>query len=96
MLADMSGLYKELVIAFAFAVPIIIALVNAIKMIFELEGKILVLVSFLVGVGLALLFALAYFMPAATPYVAVVFFVLAAGLVASGLYDFATRLTDGE
>lgn len=88
--------YQFLVMAFLFAVPIIMALVQFIKDAFGLEGKVVMWVSFLVGAVLSGLFALAYLYQAAQIYVTIVFFVLASGLVASGFYSFGTRLVDGE
>ena len=85
--------YQLLVSMFLFAVPIILALVQFLKDALELEGKIVMWMSFLVGIVLSGLFAVAYLVPAAQIYITIVFFVLASGLVASGFYSFGTRLT---
>lgn len=96
MLSEISELFQGLVTAFLFVVPVILSLVNAIKEIFGLEGKVNMAVSFGVGVILSGVFAVGYFIPSASEIIAVVFFVLASGLVTSGFYQFATRLVDGD
>ena len=95
-LDSISELFQTLGTAFLFAVPIVLALVQGIKQVFNLEGNANLLVSFLVGVFLSGLFGVAFLFPGVADYIALVFFVLSVGLVASGFYSFGTRIRDGE
>ena len=66
---------------------LIFGLVEYVKRL-GLKGNALSLVSLLVGVVLAVAFKLRELYPLASPWIEVAFFGLAAGLAASGVYDF--------
>ena len=60
---------------------------------FGLQGNALRLLSLFIGLGLAVAFKLRELYPPASAWVEIVFFGLAAGLAASGIYDYLkTRL----
>jgi len=91
-----ESLFNELIQGFAFYIVVILALVQAIKEVFELEGKINIAISFAVGLLLGGLYLVQYFYPAQGDLVAGIFFVLTIGLVASGFYSIGTRIRDGD
>ena len=63
---------------------------------FGVKGNVLRIVALFVGLIIAAVFKLRELLPAATLYIDLVFFTLASGLSASGLYDFLKkfRLSD--
>jgi membrane protein implicated in regulation of membrane protease activity len=84
----MEKTYLDLIKLMAFAIPIIFGFVEFIKAAFELSGKLVTWVSFLVGVVFGGATLAAYLFPEYAPYIAGAIFVLASGLVASGFYKF--------
>ena len=87
----MEKVYLDLVKLMVFVIPIIFGLVEFIKAALELEGKVVTLVSFLVGVLFAVATSATYLYPKSALYIAVGIFVVASGLVASGYYKFFAK-----
>ena len=86
---------ENFVITPAVMLVLIFGIVEFIKT-FGVKGNVLRLVSLGVGVLIALTFKARELYPEAQMYIDIVFFTIASGLSASGLYDFLKkfRLTD--
>ena len=86
---------SNFVVTPAVMLVLIFGIVEFIKT-FGLKGNVLRLVSLTIGMILALAFKLRELYPVAAIYIDLFFFSTAAGLSASGLYDFLKkfRLTD--
>jgi uncharacterized membrane protein HdeD (DUF308 family) len=66
---------------------LVMGLVEFVKR-FKVEGNKLIIISMLIGMVLAMIYKISTIVPAAQVYVEVIFFGLAAGLCASGIYNF--------
>ncbi len=66
---------------------LIMGLVEFVKK-FGISGNKLIIFSMLIGIILAVVYKLSFLIPAAQVYIEVSFFGLAAGLCASGIYNF--------
>lgn len=86
---------QNFVVTPAIMLVLIFGIVEFIKA-FGIKGNKLRVVSLIVGLAIALVFKAREIFPAAQLYIDIVFFTLASGLSASGLYDFLKkfRLSD--
>ena len=76
---------------FAYTIPVILGLVEFIKVRLQLEGRVVELLSLVIGVLFAVMYKAAELYPEVGTWVYAVVAGIAVGLAASGLYDFSKR-----
>jgi len=91
----LESVYQTLMDNFVVYLGVIAALVAFFKEAFHLEGNGVRIMSFCVGLVLAGVFYVGYLFPSLGQYVEGGFFVLGAGLIASGFYDLTLGVADG-
>jgi len=85
----MEDTYIQLVAGMAYALPCVFGIVEFFKSVFSLDGKGVTVMSFFVGIVSGGAVFAQFLLPDIGQYVSGGFFVLSAGLVASGFYKFA-------
>jgi membrane protein implicated in regulation of membrane protease activity len=86
---------QNFVVTPAVMLVLIFGIVELIKE-FGVKGNVLRVIALMIGILIAAVYKLRELLPAAQLYIDLVFFTLASGLSASGLYDFLKkfRLSD--
>lgn len=90
----LAYVYEQLLDGWVLKLGMIMALVQFIKDLFGLEGKVNMAVSFGVGVVLAGVYYIGYLFPESAQFVEGAFFILTAGLVASGFYSILQKTAE--
>jgi len=91
----LESVYNVLMENFIMWLGVIAALVAFFKEMLGMEGNSVRLLSFVIGIVLAGVFYVSYLIPEIAPYVEGGFFILSAGLIASGFYDLAQNIRNG-
>ena len=91
----LESVYQTLMDNFVMYLGVIAALVAFFKEAFSLEGNKVRIMSFCIGLVVAGVFYAGYLFPVVGPYVEGLFFVIGAGLIASGFYDLTGQVAEG-